>query len=409
MKDRAKTGPEIRAPRKSGWNALLALASAALFAQGCTVLNDRNPLPEDYKNQASVLGTSDYRFWGDELSTIGDTLPENPTMEQLQAALPGLVRQELNILAISGGGENGAFAAGLLNGWTEAGTRPEFNIVTGVSTGALIAPFAFLGPAYDHFLEQIYTQYSTKDLIKQRGRIRSLRTDAIFDTKGLRSLIAEFADEELMAAIAEEHRRGRYLLIGTTNLDAARPTTWNIGAIASSGKPGALQLIRDVLLASASIPIVFPPVIIEVEANGQTYDELHTDGGVSRQSFLFDLSADENSFEGLQIIGTGRAFLIMNSKLEPAWETVDRRIFDIAGRSASSMVRSQGLGDLYREFLAARKFGIDFNLAYIPSEFEADNHELFDQNYMRSLYKLGYEMGVEGYSWRNAPPGIELP
>ncbi len=380
-----------------------------LLVQGCAILPERNPLPAEYGYQASVLGGHGVRFWGDETLPLTRGLTAESTIEEMHAVLPGLVRRELNILAISGGGENGAFAAGLLNGWTKTGTRPEFNIVTGISTGALIAPFAYLGSSYDQFLERLYTQYSTENLIEQRGWLSSLRSDASFDTSGMRSLIAEYFNEKIMQAIAAEYKRGRLLFVGTTNLDAQLPVTWDIGAIATSGKPGALELIHDVLLASASIPMIFPPVMIEVEANGEAYDEMHVDGGVTRQSFVFELSSEADAFERLEIVGTGRVFLIRNSKLEPDWHPTERKIFTIGSRSANSMIRSQGLGDLYREYLASRKFGIDFNLAFIPKEFEAENHELFDRNYMRSLYSLGYTMGAEGYPWSKAPPGLENP
>ena len=306
----------------------------ALLVQGCASLPERNPLPEEYYAEAQVLGLSGLRFWGDDDLPIAKDLSDDPTLEELQAVFPGLVGRELRFLAISGGGENGAFGAGLLNGWTAAGTRPQFNVVTGISTGALIAPFAYLGPAYDHILERFYTQYSTGDLIEKRGWLKSLRTDAAFDVDLLRSLLAEFVDEAVMEAIAAEYRLGRLLLIGTTNIDAARPVTWDIGAIAISGKLGALDLIHDVITASVSIPVVFPPVLIEVEADGRIYDELHVDGGVSRQSFLFHLSADEDTFQRLNIVGKGQAYMIRNSKLEPTWEAVDRKIFSIGGRSA---------------------------------------------------------------------------
>jgi predicted acylesterase/phospholipase RssA len=379
----------------------------ALLVQGCASLPERNPLPEEYYAEAQVLGLSGLRFWGDDDLPIAKDLSDDPTLEELQAVFPGLVGRELRFLAISGGGENGAFGAGLLNGWTAAGTRPQFNVVTGISTGALIAPFAYLGPAYDHILERFYTQYSTGDLIEKRGWLKSLRTDAAFDVDLLRSLLAEFVDEAVMEAIAAEYRLGRLLLIGTTNIDAARPVTWDIGAIAISGKPGALDLIHDVITASVSIPVVFPPVLIEVEADGRIYDELHVDGGVSRQSFLFHLSAEEDAFQRLNIVGKGQAYVIRNSKLESTWKAVDRKIFSLGGRSASAMVRSQGIGDLYREYLGALKYDFDFNLAYIPSDFEADNHELFDQDYMRRLYKLGHEMASEGYPWEKSPPGLK--
>ncbi|MGI9263930.1 MAG: patatin-like phospholipase family protein [Gammaproteobacteria bacterium] len=348
------------------------------------------------------------RFWGDEELPLAGDLPPEPTLDDLRVALPGFVDRELNLLAISGGGSNGAFAAGLLNGWSASGERPEFTVVTGISTGALIAPFAYLGPDYDHIIEGFYTQYSTSDLVEELGWIRSfVGGEAGFDTSRFRARIAGYVDEDVMEAIATEHRRGRFLLIGTTNLDAARPVVWNIGAIAESGKPGALDLIHDILLASASIPVAFPPVLIKVESGGKVYDEMHTDGGVSRQSFLFNLSSAEDTFKVLNIVGQGRAYLIRNSRMDIPWQTVERDMLSIAGRSASSLVHTQGIGDLYREYLGAQKFDFDFNLAYIPNTFDAEPEELFDRDYMRKLYEIAYEMSIDGYPWQKIPPGLE--
>ncbi len=384
--------------------------AAILLIQGCSSLPERTPIPEEDYSEALVLGLPGLRYWGDEVLPLGKDLPPEPTLEDLRAAFPGFVGRELHILAISGGGASGAFAAGLLNGWSAFGDRPEFTVVTGISTGALIAPFAFLGPDYDHYLAGFYNKYSTEDLVEQRGWLRSLiGGEAVFDTSRLRARIAAYVDAELMEAIAAEYRRGRYLFIGTTNLDAARPVIWDIGAIAASGRPGALDLIHDIILASASIPVAFPPVLIPVESGGNTYDEMHMDGGVSRQSFLFNLSAPEESFRELNIIGQGRAYLIRNSKLEMPWQAIDRKMLEIAGRSASSMVHTQGLGDLYREYLGAEKFGFDFNLAYIPSTFDAESQELFDRDYMRKLYELAYQMAADGYPWEKTPPGLNSP
>ena len=378
----------------------------AFLLQGCTALPERKPLPEESYAESRVLGLPHLRFWADEPPPAYADMVE-PTLEEIRARFPALVGQELHFLAISGGGEKGAFSAGLLKGWTVSGTRPKFNAVTGISAGALIAPFAYLGPAYDDILERLYTQYATDDLIRSRHPLRAIRTDAGFDTAPLRALLAEYVDESVMKAIALEHRRGRLLFIGTTNLDAGRQVSWDIGAIASSGKPGALDLILDVMLASASIPVAFPPVLIEVEANGETYDEIHVDGGVTRQAFLFNLSTEKDAFRRLNIVGKGQAYVIRNSKLESTWEPVDRKIFSIAERSASSMIRTQGIGDLYREYLGAQKYDFDFHLAYIPSDFEADNHELFDRAYMQQLFKLGYEMAADGYPWATSPPGLK--
>lgn len=395
--------------RKSPLLRRVSLCSAwtvALFLQACASLPERSPLPEDSYAESRILGVPGLRFWSDQDFPFTEHLSDDSSVEELRAALPGLVGREIHILAISGGGGNGAFAAGLMNGWTASGARPEFNIVTGISTGALIAPFVYLGPDYDHLLEHLYTQYSTEDLLKRRNWLMALRSDARFDTAPMRRLLEKYVDSSVMEAIASEYRKGRLLFIGTTNMDAGRPVTWDIGAIANSGKPGALDLIRDVMLASASIPVFFPPVVIEAEANGQIYDEMHVDGGVSRQAFMFNLSAPENSFETLRIVGRGQAYVIRNSKLEPTWQAVDRSIMAIAGRSADSLVRTQGTGDLYREFIGAHKYGFDFHLAYIPDDFEADSHEMFDLNFMRELYKLGYSMAAGGYPWEDIPPGL---
>ena len=378
----------------------------ALFSQGCTSLPERNPLPQEDYAESHVLGLPHLRYWADEPHPAYAHLV-NPTLDELRALFPTIVDQELHILAISGGGENGAFAAGLLNGWTSLGTRPEFNVVTGISAGALIAPFAFLGSDYDRILEELYTQYATEDLIKPRNALQVLWGESAFDTTPLRALLAKYLDESMMKAIAEEHRRGRLLYIGTTNLDAGRQVTWDIGSIANSGKPGALELIHDVMLASASIPIAFPAVLIKVEANGMAYDEIHVDGGVTRQAFLFNLSMDEDTFRNLNIVGRGQAYVIRNSKLQATWEAVDRRLFSIAERSASSMIRTQGIGDLYREYLGAQKYDFDFHLAYIPDDFVTDNHELFDREYMRTLYSYAYELAAGGYPWQTSPPALK--
>ncbi|MGI9265350.1 MAG: patatin-like phospholipase family protein [Gammaproteobacteria bacterium] len=380
---------------------------AMLLIQGCSSLPERTPISKENYSESLVLGQSGLRYWGDEVLPLGEELPPDFTLEDLRDAFPGFVNRELHILAISGGGANGAFAAGLLNGWTKSGDRPEFTVVTGISTGALIAPFAFLGSDYDHVIKGFYTEYSTEDLVEEQGTLRSLfGGEAAFDTSRLRARIAGYVDEDVMEELAEQHRRGRLLFIGTTNLDAARPVIWDIGAIARSGRPGALDLIHDIMLASSSIPIVFPPVLINVEYDGKVYDEMHTDGGVSRQAFLFNLAAPEDSFRNLNIVGQGRAYLIRNSKLEMTWRPVNRKMLDIAGRSASSLVHTQGLGDLYREYLGAKKFDFDFNLAYIPNTFDAESEELFDRSYMRKLYALAYEMAADGFPWEKIPPGF---
>ena len=176
---------------------------------------------------------------------------ENASAAQLRERFPALYKKPFTALAISGGGSKGAFTAGLINGWTAAGTRPKFSVVTGISTGALCAPFVFLGSAYDAKLKEVYTEYSTKDMVIMRSKWDTIRNDSAADTAPLRKLIAKYIDESVMQEIAAEYRKGRFLYISTTNLDAMRPVVWNIGRIAASGAPGALDLIHDAMLASA--------------------------------------------------------------------------------------------------------------------------------------------------------------
>ncbi|MCA3556495.1 MAG: patatin-like phospholipase family protein, partial [Aestuariivirga sp.] len=196
----------------------------------------------------------------------------------------GLSPTERNFLALSGGGSNGAFGAGLLTGWTEAGTRPEFTIVTGISTGSLTAPFAYLGPPYDKLLTEAYTQISGRDVFRRKPVLSALRSSAAADNTPLRQLVARYVTDRMVADIAVQNGRGRKLLIGTTNLDAGRPVVWDIGAIAASGEPDRKQLIQDILVASSSIPGLFPPVKIKVVADGKTFDEMHVDGGTTNQA-----------------------------------------------------------------------------------------------------------------------------
>ena len=198
----------------------------------------------------------------------------------------------VNYLAVSGGGDNGAFGAGLMNGWTETGTRPEFKMVTGVSTGALIAPFAFLGSDYDATLREVYTTMTPEKVYRARGFSAALYDDAMADTTPLSQVIAGYADQKMFDAIAREYQKGRLLMIGTTDLDAQRPVIWNIGALAASGHPGALDLFRKILRASAAIPGAFQPVLIDVEIDGRKYQEMHVDGGAIAQLFLYPASID---------------------------------------------------------------------------------------------------------------------
>jgi predicted acylesterase/phospholipase RssA len=299
-----------------------------------------------------------------------------------------------NFLAISGGGDDGAFGAGLLVGWSESGRRPEFKMVTGVSTGALLAPFAFLGPAYDEKLKDIYTRISKRDIFFDRLITAAVLDDALADTTPLFGTISRMMDETMLKDIAREYRKGRLLMIGTTDLDARRPVIWNIGAIAASGNPEALQLVRKILLASAAVPGAFPPVMIDVEAGGQHYQEMHVDGGAIAQLFLyppqFGSRMARARLAGVDVKRERHAYIIRNSHISLDWSSVERSTLDIAGRAISTLIQVSGLNDLYRIYMTTQRDGVDFNLAFIGNEFAAPHEEDFDPVYMNALFEYGY-------------------
>lgn len=378
-----------------------------IIATGCSTVPQRNPLPESLSEQAEIPGIPRARYWADSVP------PETKewfkfTKDALKTRYPAIYGKRHNYLAISGGGARGAYAAGLLNGWTEVGDRPEFTLVTGISTGALIAPFAFLGSDYDHVIKEIYTSYSTKDLVTPRGKLKTLLGDAATDSTPLRQKIAQYVDEELIKAIADEYRKGRVLNIVTTNLDAGRPVSWDIGLIAASGSPNALQLVRDIMLASASIPAAFPPVMFEVEANGMTYDELHVDGGATSVLHLYPIGLDfEKLGERLNVKGTPNVYVIRNGKLQAEWKPVERSTIPIMARSLDTAMSSIVQGDIYRIYLTTRRDGLNYHLAYIPDSFTEIAKEPFDREYMIKLYNLGYEEAKRGYEWHRTPPGFD--
>jgi predicted acylesterase/phospholipase RssA len=271
------------------FTALLAIV-LVLTVSACGPLPRMNPVPQSEQDDITVLGLKDVRYWGDEVTPqmIADGLAayrrerDYATATGHSGPLPPAY-----YLAVSGGGENGAFGAGLLVGWTATGTRPTFKLVTGISTGALIAPFAFLGSAYDPALKAIYTQISPKDVLEHRWIISGLLGDALATNEPLYRTIQRYVTPELLQAIGQQYQRGRLLLIATTDLDAGRPVIWDVGKIAASGRPGSVTLIQKILLASAAIPVAFPPVMINVEADGKQYQEMNVDGGASAQVFVY--------------------------------------------------------------------------------------------------------------------------
>jgi predicted patatin/cPLA2 family phospholipase len=396
-------------PEKRFWALAgrLAIIGLLLAVVGCASTPATVPVPPELTSQVGIKGVPEARFWGDEWPKFSLERFETYTDADFRKHFPGVYEKTHNYLAISGGGPNGAFGAGLFAGWTASGTRPEFTMVTGISTGALTAPFAFLGQGYDDELKKVYTTTSTKDILKERGILSAVFGDSMSDTTPLKKLIARYVTADMVSAIAREHKRGRRLYVGTVNLYAGRSVIWSIGAIAASDYPHKLGLIHEILLASSAIPVIFPPVAISVEINGRQYEELHVDGGAGSQVFVYPAAVDWKGItKKLKVQGKPGVFVIRNSFLEPDYQGINRRVLPIATRSIDTLIRTQGIGDLYQIYALCERDGNDFNLAYIPAEFTEKPREGFDPVYMSKLYELGYQLASKGYPWVKAPPGF---
>jgi predicted acylesterase/phospholipase RssA len=389
-----------------GLVALVILAAVG----GCATPAARNAVPLALVEQAEVRGLKATRFWGDETGTgkLADVSARLPNMKAVAIAEKRENgRPVVNFLALSGGGADGAFGAGLLVGWSEAGTRPKFQVVTGVSTGAIIATFAFLGPRYDDSLREVFTQYATGQLLETQLLSGIFGGAALADSAPLAGLIAKYVDQAMLDEVAREYRSGRMLLIGTTNLDAQRPVIWNMGEIAASGHPDAINLFRKVILASASIPGVFPPVTIDVAADGQVFEEMHVDGGPTRQVFLTPAQLSLRDFDVFYDKPPVRhIYIIRNAKLSPDYEPAQANALAITAKTITTLIMNQSQGDLLRIYTTAKRGGADFNLAAIPTEFQMAQKEPFDRAYMQELFKKGMELARDGYKWLKQPPEL---
>jgi hypothetical protein len=365
-------------------------------------------VPSALADRAIVSGMPAIRSWEDQLSDVFFNelrAGASRELDVLRAAGHTGRLPTAEYLAISGGGANGAYGAGVLCGWTDAGTRPTFRVVTGISTGALTAPFAFLGPTYDQKLRDLYTGIRTSDILDPRNLLAALFGDALASNAPLVRLLKRVVDEKMLRAIAAEYEKGRILLVGTSDLDAQRGVVWNVTAIAASGDPHALDLVHKILTASAAIPAAFPPVMIDVEVNGRRYQEMHVDGGAVAQVFFYPPSMSLSS-ETTHIDRDRRLFVIRNAGLDPRWAGVQRRTLAIASRAIDSLIQTQGMGDLYRIYMTSMRDGIDFNLTYIPPDFKEKEKEPFDPEYMKKLFDVGYAAAKSGKVWSKMPPGM---
>ncbi len=404
----------------SAMNIFFRLSASLLLIAMLSACADAIPLhravPVGKEGNVVVKGYGpNIRSWGDEAPQGLNGIIEKRIREYSTANGDYFKQHKqypaMEYLAISGGGDNGAFGAGVLCGWTASGKRPQFTIVTGVSTGALIAPFAFLGSEYDDELKEVYTTLSSNNIIQRTlGTVVNGITGglALANNSPLEHKIDEVITEEMYHRIAEEHRKGRRLLVATTNIEAQRSVIWDLGSIANSGNPGGLKLFRQIMLASAAVPGVVAPVFIDVTADGKKYSEIHADGGVTAQVFLYPLQSTRREsilFRESQI--PRHLYIIRNAKITPEYKPIKPGLFSISGRSVETLIKYQGLGDLYRLYVGANRDGIDYNLIYVPSDFALVSQELFDPVYMKAIFERGYLMGKDGVQWMKAPPGVE--
>ena len=384
------------------WVRLLLLLTTGFLLSACSQPSRLAAVPSGAVTRASVLDLPNARFLVTDRAAMA--AEGRASLEREKAARKAEGRSgplpTAHFLALSGGGDDGAFGAGLLRGWSERGDRPTFKLVTGISTGALSAPFIFLGPAYDDALAEVYTQSTQTDIFKRRSILAAVTDDALTDTTPLYGTISRYLDDAFLDRIAAEYDKGRLLLVATTNLDAAQPVIWNIGAIAKSGGPQRLELVRRILLASAAIPAAFPPVMFDVTADGQAYQEMHVDGGAVAQVFLYPPTLSVRESPRRRV-----AYIIRNGKLSPPWEEVKRRTVSIAGRAIATMIASSGVGDTYRIYATTQRDGVAFNLAYIGDDFQEPYPGPFDPGYMGKLYRYGYDKGRRGTGWQTTPPG----
>ncbi len=320
-------------------------------------------------------------------------------------------------LALSGGGSRGAYGAGVMSGWTDAGDRPQFDVVTGVSTGALMATHVFLGSEFDDGLS-IYARLTNRDVYSKQRLVSILRAGAAYDTSPLRETITSLITMDILEEVAAEHRAGRRLFVGSTNLDANLFTIWDLGSIANSGRPDRRERYIDALMASAAFPIAFRPVYIEVEGENGTHTQMHADGGIRETAFYFDFIEELHAAAEAANLSKEdfkqEFFLLINGTVahseDVVYEPVDGRLKDVTTATIGSLMTRVTRGSVFRMWVLAMVDGSDFHISYIPSDFEFNTHTLqFEPEEEKALFELGYEQALRGSAWvtQRAPETTE--
>jgi predicted acylesterase/phospholipase RssA len=372
---------------------LIFLLTATLVLFGCTHTTERAFDAREADN-ASIAGYGEIRAYRYS--------PRNEALARHRDWMVKTQSDNRNILMISGGGGSGAFGVGVLAGWTATNTRPRFDVVTGVSTGALIAPYAFLGPAYDKTLVHLFTSGVAEELVAINGPF-GVFGSSLLKPGPLKRHVEGSITPNVLNQIAAEHRNGRRLLVLTTNLDTQRGVIWNMGAIAASGNPDALKLFRNVIVASASVPGVFPPVMIQATSNGRQFQELHSDGGSTSQILTPPLLVENELFSEGSVRQKVNLFVVVNNALIPEFDVTPNRAVSSLGRAYSTFLKSQAQSELTALYNHARRTGTNFHVASIDAQIPYFILNPLDTNYMEAVYRLGYEQTMAGALWKDKP------
>jgi len=395
--------------QKTLYHLLISICLSA--SSGCAHV--RHAVPENLVGTAVVVGMPDIRYYTDKpdsFSMMRQSLADSFKDEGKSDYLVDGIKTYPTLL-VGGGVSNSAYGIGLLKGWLKEGSRPVFKIVTGYSSGSIIAIATFAGKDYEDRIADLFTSISSKDVLKPRGMFSVLFGDSVSSSAPLAKKIDDIVDEDLLAKIAQEHRKGRRLYVGTTDFDAQGFVIWDMGALASKGGPDSVKMFRKIILASCSFPVIVPPVYFQVEAGGRLYEEMHVDGGVVGGLFyIYQLMEGVEPMD--QASGTNpggfktQVYVLNLCYMSPHSQQVKDNMVSMTSRLIETNGAAKMIGDTYRIYAYAKEKGWDYNLAYIPEDFKPNQKEMLDKQEMKRLFKRGYDDAAGGYKWHKSPPGL---
>lgn len=388
-----RVGLRLANIRPRSWLALLALLLLSGPLAACVTL-PRKSFTADEQAVASPIGFDHVRYKEDDPALA----------DMLRGTLKPDGQGDVYTLAISGGGANGAYAAGLLYGWGKSGQRPPFQLVTGVSSGALAAPFAFAGPEWDERLRQTYFSGHLHNLLQSRFLL-SLFTPGLYRKAPLEDLIRGWVTDDLLRAVAAEHAKGRRLLVATTDLDTGQLVVWDMGAIAARQGPAARTLFAEVLTASASVPGMFSPTMIKVRAGAHSFAEMHVDGQADiaffaiPQAVLLARRPEDTHHH--------RLFIIVNGQLNTPFDVTPLATIPILSRTVDAAAKASIRSALITTLEFCRRNGCDLAVSAVPPDLRDEALD-FGDAHIQSLFSAGDTAAESGQAWTTAAPAIAV-